>query len=155
MKTMLSALMALCMSLSLFAQDGKEVREKMKDFSPEQIATIKTKKMVLSLDLSSSQESKVYDLLLAQIKDRKDKRLSKEAREKLSSDQRYALMNEKLDAQIAFQRKMNSILDDKQYEQWKKNRKRQKMAKKHKWNKKRKQAKKVKAHKRQKMMYRN
>ena len=55
-----------------------------KDMSAEDLAQLKTKKMTLHLDLDDAQKSKVYNLVLEQVKQRKSKLASKkELKEKL------------------------------------------------------------------------
>ena len=55
-------------------RDGQRAQmEAMKDLSPEEIATLQTKKMTLHLDLNESQQKKVESLFLEEAKLRKAK----------------------------------------------------------------------------------
>ena len=67
-----------------------------KDMSPEQLATLKTKKMALSLDLTEKQQIEVREIHLEQAllqQSKREERKSKE--EKPSADERYAAINER------------------------------------------------------------
>lgn len=98
-------------------------KEMLKDLTPEEVATLQTKKMTLHLDLTSAQQTKIQALNLEQAKLRKEKM---EAREKMienkdsrpSKEDRFKMMNEKLDNQIAVKQKLKSILTTEQFEKW-------------------------------------
>lgn len=112
--------------------------EMMKDLSPEQMATLKTKKMTLALDLTESQQKKIYDLSLREATERKAKM---EARKKemenakgkkpeLSSDEKFKRANEKIDKQIAVKKELSSILTREQMQKLEEMKKRKMMKKK-------------------------
>ena len=91
--------------------------ERMKHLSPEQQATLITKKMTLDLDLNDSQQDQIYELIHEKTK----KHLEREAnkpKERPSEDELYQIKLEQIDEQIAMKKAMKSILDDKQYEIW-------------------------------------
>lgn len=137
MKNIIYAL-AILFTLNIAAQEGtdntdrkdkKEMRKQkgkkfMKDFTPEQIAELQTKKLTLALDLSESQQQRVLALNTANAKVRKQKMEAREAKkekkEKPTSEEKYALMNERLDAKIAHKQSMKQILSKEQYEKWEK-----------------------------------
>lgn len=142
----LIVLAALVISSASFAQeDHKEKREHhrkgkmemMKDFSPEQMATLKTKKMTLALDLNNSQQDKIYALSLKTAKERKAKMEARKKemekrdgkRPELSSDEKYKRANERLDKQIAMKKELSSILTKEQLEKLEQMKKRSKMKK--------------------------
>ncbi len=103
-------------------QDRKEMRMQGSDFTPEQQATLQTKKMTLSLDLSQSQQKEVYTLNLTQAQERKANReafkKAKKAGQKPTSQERYDNMVARLDNQIYIKTKMKSILKSEQYTIW-------------------------------------
>ncbi len=103
----------------------------LKDLSAEEAATLKTKKMVLQLDLTEAQQKEIHKLNLANAKERKAKgeelKKLKESDKKLSKEDRYNMMNERLDKQIAMKRKMKSILSEEQYKRFERGAKQQKM----------------------------
>ena len=111
--------------------DRKERAHMMKDLTPEQIATLQTKKMTLSLDLTDAQQKEIYKMNLANSKERKAKieelKKLRESNEKLSKENRYNMMNERLDKQISMKKKMKSILSEEQYQRFERGAKQQKM----------------------------
>lgn len=130
MKHIIVAL-ALVFTLNITAQEkedhkghAKGKKEMFKNMTPEQIATLKTKKMTLALDLSENQQQQLLALNTKMAKERKVKMESRKAqmkkKEKLSSEERYVLMNERLDTQIAYQNRIKQILTDAQFEKWQK-----------------------------------
>ncbi len=89
------------------------------DLSPEQMATIKTKKMALSLDLNEKQQNEVQEIHLEQAILRKARMEERKSRdEKPSTDERYAAINQKLDKQIEMKAKMKEILNKDQFAKW-------------------------------------
>ncbi len=93
----------------------------MKDMTPEQIATLKTKKMTLALDLTDSQQAQIQELNFANATMRKAKRDErKKSDTKPTADERYEMQNERLDHQIENKAKMKEILSNAQFEKWEK-----------------------------------
>ena len=112
-------------TISVTAQDHnmKGKRGNMKDLSPEQAATLQTKKMTLALDLNESQQSKIKTILTEDATARKAKMEERKANKEdvkkvLTADEKYAMQNERLDHQIARKEQMKSILNTDQYEKW-------------------------------------
>jgi hypothetical protein len=132
MKKLLMAILIMA-GISAMAQDHnrKGNRDEMRDLTPEQVATLQTKKMTLALDLNESQQAKIKTILTEDAKARKSKmdarKLKKEEGEKkLSADEKYAMQNERLDHQIARKKEIKSILNQEQFEKWEKMGKRMK-----------------------------
>ena len=96
------------------------------DMTAEQLATLQTKKLVLALDLTSSQQKDIMEINFAQAEMRKAKReelkTKKEKGElkKLTADERFEMANARLDAQIAHHQRMKEVLTEDQYKTWKK-----------------------------------
>ena len=111
--------------------DRKERPQTLKDLKPEEAATLRTKKMALHLDLSDAQQKEIYKMNLANAKERQAKmeatKKMKESDEKPSKENRYSLMNERLDKQIAQKKQLKSILTEEQFEKLEKGAKRNKM----------------------------
>ncbi|GAB1858112.1 hypothetical protein MHTCC0001_29490 [Flavobacteriaceae bacterium MHTCC 0001] len=114
-----------------------------KDLTAEEVANLKTKKMTLALDLTETQQNKVYNLNLenaklrkAHMEERKAKKESGEAN-KPSKEERLAMMNKMLDHKIAIKAEMKDILNDEQYAKWEKMlaKRQSKMKKKHAYKK--------------------
>ncbi|PKA97421.1 hypothetical protein B0O79_1082 [Flavobacteriaceae bacterium MAR_2009_75] len=118
----------LCMvGVTAMAQKGDNPeRGHMKELSPEQAATLQTKKLTLALDLDKNQQSKVMALNLEHAKMRKakmeERKAAKEKGEmkKPTADERYAMQNEKLDQMIAHKAEMKNVLSEEQYQKWQK-----------------------------------
>ena len=135
--TKIIVLAALVISTVTFGQgDHKEKREHrkkgkmemMKDLSPEQMATLRTKKMILALDLTKAQQEKMHSLHLEGAKARKEhmkKRAENRGAEKskLSSEEKYQKMNSVLDRKIEMKSKMKSILTQEQFQKWERSQK--------------------------------
>lgn len=103
--------------------DRMERGERLKDFTPEEIAELKTKRMTLDLDLTESQQKKIQKLNLENAMDRKAKMEERQAKmkdskEKPSKEERLAMINERLDKQIEMKKKMKNILNDEQFAKW-------------------------------------
>ena len=95
--------------------DGLKMRKAhMANFSPEQLATLQTKKMTLALDLTAAQQSKVQKLNEANAKLRQEKMKGFKAKKEgttLSSTERYEIASTILD---------HKILSQEQYASWEK-----------------------------------
>ena len=121
-------LLLLCMvGLTAMAQRGENgQRNGMKDLTPEQMATLQTKKMVLALDLSQDQQSKIQAINLEKAVARKAKWEERKAlkengeAKKPTSEERYTMQNARLDQMIAQQAEMKNILSAEQYSKWEK-----------------------------------
>ena len=132
MKKMLIVVIAL-VTLQVSAQEKKkekrmeaqkERRQMMKDLTPEETATLQTKKMTLHLDLTETQQQKIKALNLEEAKLRKAKmeertEMKKNSESKpFTKEDKLKMMNEQLDRQIESKQKMKSILNADQYEKW-------------------------------------
>ena len=121
--------MTLLLGISSFAQQQPQVKllepkkhfnqnlEKMKEMSPEQEATLWTKKMTLELDLNETQQDQMYALILEKAKTR-DQRLDKLPKERTNKDQIFKMEVDRLDQKIAMKKALKSILTNKQFERW-------------------------------------
>ena len=121
--------MTLLLGVSSFAQQQPQVKlleskkhlnqnmVKMKEISPEQEATLWTKKMTLELDLNETQQDQMYALILEKAKTR-DQRLDKLPKERHNKDQIFKMEVDRLDQKIAMKKALKSILTKKQFERW-------------------------------------
>ena len=104
----------------------KERMHKQMNFTPEEMATLQTKKMVLSLDLTEAQQREIHKINLANAKVRQAKMEGRKKvrednkEEKPSKEDRYKMMNERLDKQISNKKEMKTILSKEQFEKWEK-----------------------------------
>ena len=118
-------LLLICFSSISFAQPAEKEKRNQKDqkeffesLSDEELATLRSKKMMLSLDLSPQQYQQVYTLTLMKIKTKRNDQVSKKRISDLSNEEKFSLANERLDDQIAHKKEMKSILNESQYEKW-------------------------------------
>ena len=111
-------------------ENRKERTQAPKKLTPEQSATLQSKKMALHLDLSEAQQKEIYKMNLANAKERQSKmdaaRKMRESGEKPSKEGRYNMMNERLDNQIDQKKQLKSILTKEQFEKFEKSSKRNK-----------------------------
>ncbi|WP_340203464.1 hypothetical protein [Ascidiimonas sp. W6] len=125
MKKLMHLAILLLLSTAVFAQEGprKGLKKGMNDFTPEQIAVLHTKKMTLALDLTTQQQKELLILNTELAKERRqhreERKALKEEGVKLSSEQRFEQMNERLDRQIEVHKKMKTLLNKEQYSLWK------------------------------------
>ncbi|MFD2099599.1 hypothetical protein [Flagellimonas iocasae] len=121
--------MALLVSLGALAQEqqGHRMRKGPKmDMTAEQMATLQTKQMTLALDLTKAQQQKVMTINLDVAQQRKAKweemKAMRESGEwkRPTPEERFDMENARLDHQIAHQEKMKEVLNDEQYQTWKK-----------------------------------
>ena len=117
MKKLAFVLIAL-IAFNTQAQE-KPTREKS-NLSAEQMATLKTKKMTLHLDLNESQRREVKALNLEIAKERKEMKVNRKNRKELTQDERFSMKSKMLDKQIAFKSKMKKILNEEQFAKWEK-----------------------------------
>ncbi|AFL81166.1 hypothetical protein Aeqsu_1685 [Aequorivita sublithincola DSM 14238] len=119
MKKVLIIFMALA-TFAVNAQNkNSEKRENRKELkanlTPEQKADLKTKKMTLALDLNTSQQQKLKQLIL---KTENDKTETRQNRKEMTSLQKYETKSAGLDRQIALKKEMKEILTTEQLTKW-------------------------------------
>ncbi|UUC45670.1 hypothetical protein [Flavobacterium cerinum] len=117
--------LAVCLLATMagFAQEqgSRGGRERL---APEQQVQLQVKKMTLDLDLTAKQQKEVEKLLLDQSKKREEARAAQGDVRKnykdMTSDERFALQNKRMDDKIAFKGEMKKILNSGQMEKWEK-----------------------------------
>lgn len=97
-------------------------KTKRADFTPEQQATLKTKKLALALDLDATQQKQMYELQLDLSKKRAERKKTKEdfKNKPLTAEEKYAKINQNLDRKLEVKKKFKQILSPQQYEKWEK-----------------------------------
>ena len=122
-------ILVLFFSLSVFAQQpprqmdserGKRPNNRMqakKALTPEQEATLWTKKMTLELDLNKNQQDQMYALILGKTKKIKS-RMENKPKERPSKEEIYNMHISRLDEAIAMKESLKKILNDDQFAQW-------------------------------------
>ena len=120
--------MLLVFTLVSFAQNERKSQKRENQFTSEQNAILKTKQMVLQLDLNKFQEDQL--LTLNEKREENRQRLmethqaKKQSDQELSSDEKFSMKNEMLDAQIKYQADIKKVLNEKEFEEWRTTRKR-------------------------------
>lgn len=104
-------------------QNKKELREKMKDWTPEQHAELRTKKMALHLDLNDAQQKKVYPIELAIVKKKLEMR---EAKTEKNATELFEAKKQILDEKLSIKKQYKEILTADQFKKWEKMHRRQK-----------------------------
>ena len=116
----LFATVLLLAGLAGYSQRGP-AHGSMKDMSPEQVATLETKKMTLALDLTEKQQQEIQAIHMEKAIERQTRMEERKNRdEKPDADERFQMMNDRLDKQIAMKDQMRDILDKDQFEKWEK-----------------------------------
>lgn len=93
--------------------------ESIKNMTPEQQATLWSKKMTLELDLNALQQEEIYTLILEKAKPNKMHQKNN-VKKSLSNEERFKMQENLLDEKIKMRNALKSILNPDQYEQWKK-----------------------------------
>lgn len=128
MKKIISLALLALLTVSAFGQEQQRKNNRF-NLAPDQIAELQTKKMVLHLDLSEKQHQQILEINKRNAIDRKqnmkEQKTLREKDQKPSSDEFVKRMNVRLDMQIAHQKEMKKILNEKQFETWKNSRKHQ------------------------------
>ena len=97
----------------------KEQRKEMKaNFTPEQKAELRAKKMTLDLGLNDSQQTKVQQLLVEMEKNRPARI---ENKSEMTDTQKFEAKSARLDRQIAMKKQLKEILTEEQMAKWEKN----------------------------------
>ena len=118
----LMIILLLGSSLLSFGQKEAKQKKVYEDFSTEQQAILQTKKMALELDLNDNQQKQLLDLnkKWAEVKAKKRAEMKSLNKEEMSSTDRFNHMNTMLDEKLAHQNELKKILNEDQYNTWKK-----------------------------------
>ncbi|MGB0836591.1 MAG: hypothetical protein ACPGRE_00715 [Flavobacteriaceae bacterium] len=119
-KTMsIIALVCIVFTSSMQGQQHRTAKQG-RDLNPEQKAEMMALKMTLALDLSDSQTKEVEEIFLDSSKELHKLKEQKKNAEQLSQEDRYALRVSFMEQKIQVQRSLKKVLNEDQYEQWKK-----------------------------------
>ena len=100
------------------------IREKMKELSPQQRAELKTKKMVLDLDLTEVQQLEIQKINLEIESEKAKMKPQKKKLEEISADDFFDRTLKMLDEKISAKKRLQSILTEEQFERFQKSRQR-------------------------------
>ncbi|MFD1293393.1 Spy/CpxP family protein refolding chaperone [Lutibacter holmesii] len=116
---------AMLISLNITAQKNNKQQRNRSDFTPEQMATLKVKKMTLDLDLNDSQQKEIYAIEKTnaeeRVKIRTQMRANRDNGVQLSSDEKFELQQTRLDKMIAHKAALKTILTKDQFTKWEEN----------------------------------
>lgn len=122
MKKLVIALIVLT-GINLGAQPFKK-NKRHPNLTSDQIAILQTKKMTLNLGLTESQQQKILQINKKNAVERAQKIEERKAMiikgERPDSEKIFKRKSERLDKQIAHQNELKSILNEQQFETWKK-----------------------------------
>lgn len=125
----------MMIGISTFAQEKKISENKpqrseradvpqMEKFTPEQRKQLQLKKMTLALDLNTNQQKEMEKIISEQSAQREakmaERKAAKESKKQLTSEERFAMENKRLDDQIAMKARVKKILNAEQFEKWEK-----------------------------------
>jgi len=117
----LTALVIL-FSLTLNAQNNKR-GNRNSQFTAEQSATLKAKKLALQLDLNEKQQKDIYKMMKKnaeeRVKTREERQSNRQKGTPLTQEQRFKNANLSLDKQITHKAEMKKILSPEQFDKWK------------------------------------
>lgn len=107
-------------SLTISAQGQRQ--QKRADFTPEQRASLQTKKLALRLDLNEKQQKEIEKIMLKSAEERQtfrtENRKNKQDGTGLTSDERFDRANMRLERQEVRKAEMKKILTEDQFEKW-------------------------------------
>ena len=122
MQKILSIVIVALLTVSTFAQE-KQRRQHRSDLSPDQTAELQTKKMTLHLELNEKQQQQILEInkrnAIVREQNMQEHKAIREKSEKPNNEELVKRRSARLDKQIAHQKEMKKILNEKQFETWK------------------------------------
>lgn len=123
----ISLILILMLSISTFAQERKQERKqdhKMDkvEMSADEMATLRTKKMAIKLDLTADQQTRLKTLFTEEANYKKTTMAQHREMKKDTATwnkNQFAIRNARLDHQKEMQDKIKTILTPEQFETWK------------------------------------
>ena len=121
-KLFVMALLLVGTTIIAQERDRKHQGNAMEQFTPEQKSQSMLKKMTLELDLNVTQQKEMSVIIsdkIATIESHKaEMKAMKEKGVKPTNDERFAMRMKMLDEQIATKKRVEKILNAKQFEKW-------------------------------------
>lgn len=114
----------LMVGMTVLAQERnrKPLRDEMEQFTPEQKNQLMLKKLTLELDLNDSQQKEISGIIVDMNSKREAHKTAmksmKDKDAKPTTDERFAMKMKMLDEQIAMKKRIEKILNPKQFEKW-------------------------------------
>lgn len=121
-KLFLLALLIVGTTIVAQERNRKHQGNVMEQFTPEQQSQLMLKKMTLELDLNDSQQKEMSAIISDKIAKKEahkaEMKAMKEKGVRPTNDERFAMHMKMLDEQIATKKRMEKILNTKQFEKW-------------------------------------
>jgi len=121
-KLIVLALLLVGTTINAQERSGKHQRNEMEQFTSEQKSQLMLKKMTLELDLNDSQQKEMSAIIsdkIAKMESHKtEMKANREKGVRPTNDERFAMQIQLLDEQIATKKRMEKILNAKQFEKW-------------------------------------
>jgi len=121
-KLMVLALVMVGMTIFAQERNRKQQGNEMEQFTPEQRSQLQLKQMTLNLDLNDAQQKEMKVVIADMNTKREAHRTAMKAmREKAvkpTTDERFTMKIKMLDEQIVMKKRMEKILNPKQFEKW-------------------------------------
>ena len=120
----LIVLALLLVGTTIIAQERnrKHQGNEMEQFTPQQKSQLMLKKMTLELDLNDGQQKEMNSIIsdkIATMESHKaEMKVMKEKGVRPTKDERFAMQMKMLDEQIATKKRMEKILNAKQFDKW-------------------------------------
>jgi hypothetical protein len=120
----LFVLALILVGTTIIAQERnrKPQRNEMEQFTPDQKNQLMLKKLTLELDLNNSQQKEMSAIISEKIAKKEahktEMKAMKEKGVRPTNDERFAMAMKNLDEQIATKKRVEKILNAKQFEKW-------------------------------------
>jgi len=122
MKKIILVVLLMVGTIIVAQERNKRQQGERTPFTSEQKSQLMLKKMTLELDLNDSQQKEFKTIIAEKMAKRdamkKEMQANKEKGVRPTSDERFAMSMKMLDEQIATKKRMEKILNPKQYEKW-------------------------------------
>ena len=121
-KLIVIALLIIGTTIVAQERNKRHQGDKMEQFTPEQQSQLMLKKMTLELDLNEAQQKEMSAIISDKIAKKEAHKAEMEVRKgkgvRPTNDERFAMKMKMLDEQIASKKRMEKILNAKQFEKW-------------------------------------
>ena len=120
----LIVLALLVVGTTIIAQERnrKHQGNEMEQFTPDQKSQLMLKKMTLELDLNEAQQKEMSLMISDKIAKMESHKVEMKAKREKgvrpTKDERFAMQMKRMDEQIAMKKRMEKILNAKQFEKW-------------------------------------
>ena len=120
----LLVLALLIVGITTIAQERKNKNQgdQMEQFTPEQHTQLMLKKMTLEVDLTEAQQKNISEFISNQVAKKEahkaEMKANREKAVKPTKEERFTMQMQMLDEQIASKKRMEKILNAKQFEKW-------------------------------------